>query len=66
MGFRRSVADPCLSIQGTELENLVYIAIYVDDLAIVGSFELATKLRDYLAAEFKIKDIGGIKRFLGV
>jgi hypothetical protein len=66
MGFRRSAADPCLYIQGTEPENLVYIAIYVDDLAIVGSFELATKLQNYLAAEFKMKDMGGIKRFLGV
>jgi hypothetical protein len=32
----------------------------------VGSFEHTTKLWDYLAAEFKIKDIGKIKTFLGV
>jgi hypothetical protein len=66
MGFRRSFADPCLYIRGTEPENSVYIAIYVDDLAIVGSFEHITKLRDYLAAKFKMKDMGEIKTFLGV
>ena len=66
IGFRRSAADPCLYIRGTEPENSVYIAIYVDDLAIVGSFEHTAKLRDYLAAEFKMKDIGKIKTFLGV
>jgi hypothetical protein len=66
MGLRRSFADPCLYIRGTEPENSVYIAIYVADLAIVGSFEHTTKLRDYLDAEFKMKDMGEIKTFLGV
>jgi hypothetical protein len=57
---------PCLYIQGTELENLVYIAIYVNNLAIVSSFKLATKLQDYFVAKFKIKDIREIKKFLKV
>jgi hypothetical protein len=66
LGFRRSVADPCLYIRGTNPKNSCYVAVYVDDLAIIGPLDQATQLQDYLAAEFKMKNLGNLKNFLGV
>jgi hypothetical protein len=42
---------------------VVYRRSYINNLVIISSFKLATKPQDYLVAEFKIKDIGEIKRF---
>ena len=41
--------------------------MYVDDIALTGNdLEEMNRLREYLAKEFEIKDLGTLKHFLGI
>jgi hypothetical protein len=64
LGFVRSEADHCLYIHH---EMGIYIAIWVDDILIVGK-ELGNvaRVKEWLAAEFEMTDMGELKYFLGI
>ena len=65
-GFRRTDADPSLYCRITDNETL-YVAIYVDDLIIVGNDQAAiNKLKIELSTTFKMKDLGRIHYILGI
>ena len=47
--------------------KLTTLIIYVDDMIVTGDDkEEISKLEDYLATEFNMKDLGGLKYFLGI
>jgi len=43
------------------------LIIYVDDMIVTGNDEKGiSELQRYLASEFEMKDLGGLKYFLGI
>ncbi|KAL0418698.1 UNVERIFIED_CONTAM: Retrovirus-related Pol polyprotein from transposon TNT 1-94 [Sesamum radiatum] len=64
-GFCHNQISPCLFIKRTE-SGFVIIAVYVDDLNIIGSPEEIRQAADYLKSEFEMKDLGTTKYCLGL
>ncbi|KAK4406308.1 Retrovirus-related Pol polyprotein from transposon TNT 1-94 [Sesamum angolense] len=64
-GFCHNQISPCLFIKRTE-SGFVIIALYVDDLNIIGSPEEIRQAADYLKSEFKMKDLSTTKYYLGL
>ncbi|KAL0397043.1 UNVERIFIED_CONTAM: Retrovirus-related Pol polyprotein from transposon TNT 1-94 [Sesamum calycinum] len=64
-GFCHNQISPCLFIKRTE-SGFVIIAVYVDDLNIIGSPEEIRQAADYLKGEFEMKDLGTTKYCLGL
>ena len=57
INFIQSIADPCILISGKQA-NLTIIAVNVDDLIIITKTpEAMKKIKESLAARFKIKDL---------
>lgn len=47
--------------------NLTALIIYVDDMVVTGGdLEEVERLKDQLALEFEMKDLGSLKYFLGI
>ncbi|KAI5350419.1 hypothetical protein L3X38_003310 [Prunus dulcis] len=66
IGFCQSKADYSLftQVKGT---SLTIILLYVDDMVITGNNEAEIKnLKAFLSSQFRIKDLGTLKYFLGV
>ncbi|KAK4393936.1 Copia protein [Sesamum angolense] len=59
-GFCHNQISPCLFIKRTE-SGFVIIAVYVDDLNIIGSPEEIRQAADYLKSELEMKDLGTTK-----
>ena len=51
---------PCIFIKKSETEFAI-IAVYVDDLNLVGTPEEFTRTTNYLKKEFEMKDLGKTK-----
>ena len=51
---------PCIFIKKSEI-GFAIIAVYVDDLNLVGTPEELTKTKNYLKKEFEMKDLGKTK-----
>lgn len=64
-GFHNNQISPCLFIKRTK-SGYVIIAVYVDDLNIIGSPEEIRQAADYLTREFEMKDLGITKYCLGL
>jgi transposase InsO family protein len=65
-GFKQAMADHTLFYKrvGTDITLLI---VYVDDMIVTGSnLHEIGELRDYLAKEFEMKDLGDLKYFLGI
>ena len=66
LGFKRLKSDFGIYVKG-EGEDAVYIALYVDDLFLVGrKLGLIKEVKDGLCGEFKMKDLGEAKFLLGI
>lgn len=66
LNFKRSIFEPCIY---TKKDNnlLTIIALYVDDFLIFSNDCKNSKiLKECLSSEFKIKDLGQVKQFLGM
>ena len=64
--FKRIESDHAVFIVRTELST-VYLALFVDDMAIFGDDEvLIEEIKAKLSSHFKMKDLGIMKRFLGL
>ena len=48
---------PCVFIKKSEI-GLTIIAVYVDDLNLIGTLEEFKKIANYLKKEFEMKDLG--------
>lgn len=66
LGYERSKLEPCLYSKN-ENNSLTLVTLYVDDFLILSDSNNETKhLKEHLNSEFKIKDLGNVKYFLGV
>ena len=66
LGFKRLLSDVGMYVKG-EGVDAVYIALYVDDLLIVGMKLINIEsVKKGLCAEFKMKDLGEAKFLLGI
>jgi hypothetical protein len=66
MGFLQSILDPCLFYRGCG-GSLFFIFIYVDDILLFCADEvILLNVKKQFLARFKCKDLGEVKRFLGV
>ena len=65
LGFAQSSADPCVYVKSSD--PMVIIAVYVDDLPILAKTEAdMTNVKNCLASQFKMKDLGEFRYCLGV
>lgn len=65
-GFTQNQADHCVYSQESQ-EGKVIIIVWVDDLIIAASDERKLKkVKGMLAEQFKMKDLGQLKHFLGI
>ena len=63
----RSKTDPCLFILKNEKGELIMLALcHVNDTQIAGTKVQLDKFKLALKERFKIKDLGEMKRLLGV
>ncbi|KAG7578260.1 Retrotransposon Copia-like N-terminal [Arabidopsis thaliana x Arabidopsis arenosa] len=65
-GFIQSFFDPTLFVRCTS-EAFLALLVYVDDIMLVSNKDTAiTEIKCLLAKEFKIKDLGKLRYFLGL
>ena len=64
-GYKFDVISPCVFIKRS-ISDFTIIAVYVDDLNIIGSPEEIEKTAKLLKKEFEIKDLGITKLCLGL
>ena len=65
MGFIQSVSDPCIYTDAGG--DKFFIGVYVDDIILAGhSDKRIQEVKDALAMQFDIKDIGNLHYFLGI
>lgn len=65
-GFQQSSADCSLMTKKTKEGSFIALLIYVDDVLLRSNdLKLIEETKGYLDEEFKIKDIGCAKYFLG-
>ena len=64
-GYVNNPICPCVFIKKSET-GFAIIAIYVDDLNLVGTPEELTKTAEYLKKEFEMKDLGKTKFCIGL
>ena len=65
-GYKQSNSDHTLFLKRCE-GKLTALIIYVDDMIITGdNSEEVERLKDLLASEFEMKDLGSLKYFLGI
>ena len=66
-GYHQSQGDHTLFFKHSPLGMVTILIVYVDDIIITGhNLEEIRKLQSYLAKEFKIKDLGSLRYFLGI
>ena len=66
LGFFPSPADPCLFVKpAMKNQPPAFIILYVDDGGVIGTPEVIRSVLDALAKEFKIKELGPMKNFVG-
>ncbi|BBH02497.1 NB-ARC domain-containing disease resistance protein [Prunus dulcis] len=65
-GFRQCNSDPTLFLKHQK-GKVTALIIYIDDIIIIGTDKHEiSQLHDYLATEFEMKNLGGLKYFLGI
>jgi hypothetical protein len=67
LGFSKVQAASCLYIKHDQTSNkFVIVALYVDDITLVGDSKLIRNTKDALKAKFQVSDLGLIKKVLGI
>nr|XP_028962208.1 uncharacterized protein LOC114826287 [Malus domestica] len=65
-GFKQSNSDHTLLLK-RRMGKLTTLIVYVDDMIVTGDDkEEISSLKDYSATKFEMKDLGGLKCFLGI
>ena len=65
IGFKQSTADPCVYIQIAD--TITIVAVYVDDLIVITKTpEEMMRIKETLATQFKMKDMGPLHYCLGI
>ncbi|CAM8951770.1 unnamed protein product [Rhodiola kirilowii] len=66
-GYVQAQSDHTLFFKHTKEGKIAILIVYVDDIVLTGSDEVELrKLKDFLARQFEIKDLGHLKYFLGM
>ena len=66
INFKQCTADPCIFVTDEEAD-LTINAVYVDDLIVIAKTpETIKKIKESLAARFKMKDLGKLHYCLGI
>ena len=66
-GNKQSQGDNTLFVKHSPSSKVTALIVYVDDIVLTGDdLEEKGKLKNYLAKEFEIKDLGNLKHFLGI
>lgn len=66
LGFKMSKFEPCLFTKINENVKMI-ITVYVDDFLIYSNSSQETeKLKTVLGSNFKLKDLGPVRRYLGM
>ena len=64
-GYVNNLICPCIFIKKSE-SRFTIIAVYVDDLNLVGTLEELTRTTNYLKKEFEMKDLRKTKFCVGL
>ncbi|KAM1720017.1 hypothetical protein ACFX13_022017 [Malus domestica] len=64
-GYANNVICPCVFIKKSNT-GFAIVAVYVDDMNLVGTPEELNKTAEYLKSEFEMKDLGKTKYCLGL
>lgn len=66
IGLQKSTADPCVYLKEGNKRRLI-IAVYVDDLLIFSNDKREEqRVKQYLKNNFEMKDLGSVKKCLGM
>ena len=66
VGYKNDPISPCIFIKKFANKGFVIIAVYVDDLNIIGTPGEIAQTVEYLKKEFEMKDLGKTKVCLGL
>ena len=64
-GYKNDLICPCVFIKKSEI-GFAIIAVYVDDMNLIGTPEELSKTAEFLKKEFEVKDLGKTKLCLGL
>ena len=64
-GYKNDLICPCVFIKKSEIRFAI-IAIYGDNMNLIGTLEELSKIVEYLKKEFEVKDLGKTKLCLGL
>ena len=65
--FYRSVYDPCVYFKGQNIDDIVYLLLYVDYMLVASKdMKAIKKLKKNLEKEFEMKDLSAAIRILGM
>ena len=65
-GFHQSLDEVCV-YKFNKDKSVIFLVLYVDDISLIGSnVKLLTEIKDYLAMQFKMKDLGNKNYILGI
>jgi hypothetical protein len=65
-GFTKIKSTQCLYVKRNEINEFIILALYVDDLTLVGSNLMISETKTALKARFDITDLGSIKTCVGI
>ncbi|KAL9266872.1 Retrovirus-related Pol polyprotein from transposon TNT 1-94-like protein [Drosera capensis] len=66
-GYKKTKDDHCMFVKNFSADDFIILLLYVDDMLIVGkSASRIDKLKKQLSQSFSIKDMGPIKKILGI
>uniref|UniRef100_A0A803R4Z6 Reverse transcriptase Ty1/copia-type domain-containing protein n=1 Tax=Cannabis sativa TaxID=3483 RepID=A0A803R4Z6_CANSA len=66
-GFSRSYYDACFYHKGTDINTVIYLLLYVDDMLIISKERSQVdEMKKQLKAEFEMKDLGIASKILGI
>ncbi|KAM0979765.1 hypothetical protein ACFX2C_015562 [Malus domestica] len=64
-GYANNVICPCVLIKKSNI-GFVIVAVYVDDMNLVGTLEELNRTAEYLKSKSEMKDLGKTKYCLGL
>ncbi|KAM1569796.1 hypothetical protein ACFX10_034874 [Malus domestica] len=64
-GYANNVICPCVFIKKSNT-GFAKVALFIDDMNLVGTLEELNKTAEYLKSEFEMKDLGKTKYCLGL
>ena len=66
-GYTQGQSDHTLFIKHSNDGKVVILIVYVDDIIVTGNYiNKVRRLKEVLAREFEIKNLGTLKYFLGI